>query len=36
MCIFRYIMIVNLVVVKRLDIARIMFFVCLSEKCKCG
>ena len=36
MCVFRYLVIVNLVVVKRLGIAGIMFSICLSEKCGCG
>ena len=34
MLVFRYIMIVNLVVVKRLGIAGMMFFICLGEKCE--
>ena len=33
MFVFRYIMIVNLVVVKRLGIAGMMFSICLGEKC---
>ena len=32
MFVFRYIIIVNLVVVKRLGIAGMMFFICLGEK----
>ena len=34
MFVFRYIMIVNLVVVKRLGIAGMMFSICLGEKCE--
>ena len=36
MCVFRYVVIVNLVVEKRLDMAGVMFSICLSGKCGCG
>ena len=35
MCVFRYIMSVYLVVVKRLGMAGMGFSICLGEKCDC-